>query len=54
MVMTKKEAANILRIILNNNRPAARARGGGKSLFYTTCMMAVLKAINVLEATPDK
>ena len=49
--MTNKEAAHILRIILNNNLPT---RGSSKSLLYWTYVTAMLRAINVLEETPDK
>ena len=51
MLMTNKEAAYILRVILNNNLPP---RGSNKSLHYWMYVTAMLRAINVLEETPDK
>lgn len=50
--MTNKEAANILKLILNT-RICVLARGNGKSLMNLRIIQAFAKAIDILEKTPD-
>ena len=49
--MTNKEAANILRLILNN---ANLPRGSGKTITFLRYRLALSKAIDLLEKTPDE
>lgn len=49
--MSNKEAANLLRIILNN---AKLPRGSGKTITFLRYRLALSKAIDLLEKTPNE
>lgn len=50
MEMSNKEAANLLSLILNN---VIYPRGYGKTMLLFRYRLALAKAIEVLEKTPD-
>lgn len=52
--ITNKEAAAILRMVMNNRNQYRARRGNGQIMLNLEIDLAILKAIEVLEQTCDK